>query len=177
MTTDPLHQLVPYLPFVIVIVLLIRRTQRPRVIRPARLWIVPAIILVAVGFYAVGAFERGPPLHWLGVAVILGAGAAGSALGALRGHSVRLKRHPDTGAVEATLSAWGLAIILVWMGGRVALRQSGVVGVETPFGLYTDAAMALAVGAVVAQAIVLTRRCQAVMAQPPAIMPGSDSAA
>jgi len=176
--TDPTHQLLPYLPLLIAVVLLIRRTQKPRVIRPAKLWIVPAILVVAVGFYTFAAVERGPPLHATGVLVILAAAAVGVALGALRGHSVRLKRHPDTGAIEATLSAWGLAIILVWMGGRIALRQSGVVGVETPFGLYTDAAMSLAVGAVLAQAVVLTRRCQAVMAQPVgAALEGSDSAA
>jgi hypothetical protein len=59
MTADPLHQLLPYLPLVIVIALLIRRTQRPRVIRP---------------------IERGPPVHWLGVTVIPGAAVAGAAL-------------------------------------------------------------------------------------------------
>jgi hypothetical protein len=175
--TDLLHRLLPYLPFLLVVALLIRRTQRPRVIRPARLWIVPTILLIAVGFYAVNAVQHGPPLRWLDAAVILGTAAAGAALGALRGHSVRLRKHPDTGAIEATLSAWGLAIILVWMGGRMALRNSGLMVAAAPFGLYTDAAMSLAVGAVLAQAIVLTRRCQAVMAEPAGVMEGRDSAA
>ncbi len=61
--TDPTHQFLPYLPVLIAVVLLIRRTQKPRVIRPAKLWIVPAILVVAVGFYTFGAVERGPPLH------------------------------------------------------------------------------------------------------------------
>jgi hypothetical protein len=170
MKPDLLHQLLPYLPLLVAVALLISRTQRPRVIHPTRLWIVPAILLIAAGFYTVGAIERGPSIHWLGVAVILGTAAAGAAVGALRAHLVRLKRHPDTGAIEATLSAWGLAIILLWMGGRIVLRQSGVAGVETPFGLYTDSALSLALGLVLAQTIVLTLRCRALTTQPPGVV-------
>jgi hypothetical protein len=78
---------------------------------------------------------------------------------------VKLRRHPDTGAIEATLSAWGLIIILAWIAGRMLLRRSGLVDVNTPFGLYTDATLSLALALVLTQAIVLTRRCQSVMAQ------------
>jgi hypothetical protein len=85
-------------------------------------------------------------------------------LGAVRAHSVHLQLHPDTGAIEARLSAWGLFVIVAWIGGRLLLRQSGVVDVNSPFGLYNESAMSLALGAVLAQAIVLIRRCQAVLA-------------
>jgi hypothetical protein len=102
-------------------------------------------------------------LDWL---VILGTAAVGAALGAVRAHSVRLQRHPETGAIEATLSAWGLIIILAWIGSRMLLKQSGWAGANEPFGIYTDASMSLALGVVVAQAIVLSRRCQAVVAEP-----------
>jgi hypothetical protein len=97
--------------------------------------------------------------------VILGTTVIGAALGTVRAHSVRLKKHPETGAIEATLSAWGLIIILAWIGSRMLLKQSGWVGASEPFGLYTDASMSLALGVVVAQAIVLSRRCQAVVAE------------
>jgi hypothetical protein len=165
MNDDSAHALLPYLPLLIVVIIMFRRTQRPRVIRPERLWVGPAIILVAIAFYVSGAMKLGPPLHALDWAVMLGTAAIGAALGALRAHMVRLKRHPDTGAIEATLSAWGLIIILVWIAGRMLLKNSGWVAVGAPFGLYTDASMSLALGVVVAQAIVLTRRCQAVVAQ------------
>jgi hypothetical protein len=158
--------LLPYVPLLIAAVLLFRRTQKPRVIRPSRLWIAPAVLLLLATFYTVGAVYRGPHVHWTDILIIAGTAVAGVALGALRAHSVRLVKHPDTGAIEATLSAWGGLMLLVWLGGRIALRESGMVATATvPFGLYTDSAMALAVGAVLAQAIVLTRRCQAVEAE------------
>ncbi len=162
MNNDPVHSLLPYLPLVIVVILMIRRTQRPRVIRPTRLWITPAILIVAIGFYVYGAIHNGRPLHPLDWLAILGTAVVGAALGAVRAHSVRLQRHPDTGAIEATLSAWGLIIILAWIAGRMLLKQSGWGGVNEPFGVYTDASMSLALGLVIAQAVVLSRRCQAV---------------
>jgi hypothetical protein len=165
MDNDSTHALLPYLPLVIVIVLMIRRTQRPRVIRPGRLWIAPAVLLVALGFYVYGAIQRGGALHPLDWLVILGTALVGAVLGAVRAHSVRLQWHPDTGAIEATLSAWGLIIILAWIAGRMLLKQSGWGGANEPFGVYTDASMSLALGVVMAQAIVLTRRCRAVAAR------------
>lgn len=164
---DPLHELMSYLPLIVVILILIRRTRSPRVLRPSRLWVAPAILLTLGGFYAAQAVQHGPPLQPWGWLVMLGTAALGIGLGAVRAHSVTLKRHPETGAIEATLSAWGLVIILVWIAGRMFLRQSGLVDVRTPFGLYTDATMSLAVGLVVAQAIVLTLRCRALVAQYP----------
>jgi hypothetical protein len=160
MNNDPMHAVLPYLPLVIVVIFLIRRTRQARVIRPGRLWVSPAILLVALGFYVYGAVLRGPPLHPLDWLVILGTAAVGAALGTVRAHSVRLKKHPETGAIEATLSAWGLIIILAWIGSRMLLKQSGWVGASEPFGIYTDASMSLALGVVVAQAIVLSQRCQ-----------------
>ena len=168
---DPLHALLPYLPLIIVMVILFRRTQRPRVIRPRLLWIGPAIVLVSIAFYVASAIKLGPTLRALDWAIIAGTAVIGAAVGALRAHSVQLRRHPDTGAIEAKLSSWGLLIILAWIAGRSLLRESGWVDTRTPFGLYTDAAMSLALGAVLAQAIVLTRRCQAVPAE---ISPTSD---
>lgn len=162
---DPLRQLLPYLPLIIVVVILIRRTRRPRIIRPARLWIGPVIVLVVIGLYTVSAIQHGPPVRPMGWLVMAGTAAVGVAVGAVRAHSVKLKRHPETGAIEATLSAWGLLIILVWIGGRLLLRNSGLVDVSTPFGLYTDATLSLALGVVLTNAVMLTHRCQAVVAQ------------
>ena len=162
---DPLRQLLPYLPIVIVVIILIRRTRTPRTLRPARLWVAPAIFLVLAGFYAISAVQHGPPVQPVGWLVMAGTAALGIAFGALRAHTVKLRVHPDTGAIETILSPWGLLILLAWIGGRALLRQSGLVDVNTPFGLYTDATMSLALGLLLTQAIVLTRRCQSVMAQ------------
>jgi hypothetical protein len=162
---DPLHALLPYLPLIIVMIVLFRRTQRPRTLKPGRLWIGPAMLLVILGIYLNGALKVAPPPHPMDWLVIVGTAVVGVVLGAVRAHSVHLQLHPDTGAVEARLSAWGLFIIVAWIGGRVLLRQSGMVDVNSPFGLYNESAMSLALGAVLAQAIVLTRRCQSLRAE------------
>src|ERR1700761_7902050 len=96
---DPLHALLPYLPLVIVLIILFRRTQRPRTLTPSRLWIGPVIVLVILGFYLNAAIRVAPPLHPMDWLVIVGTGVVGAALGAVRAHSVRLQRHPDTGAI------------------------------------------------------------------------------
>jgi hypothetical protein len=164
MDNSSMHSLTPYIPLIIVVVIMLRRTRRPRTIRPERLWIMPAIVVLAIGFYVYGAMKIGPPLHAVDWAVILGTAAVGAALGAARAHMLRLRRHPDTGAIEGTLSAWGLLIILAWIAGRMLLRNSGWVDVNAQFGLYNEASMALALALVVAQAVVLTHRCQGVRA-------------
>ena len=46
---DPLHALLRYLPLVIVLIILFRRTQRSRTLNPSRLWISPVILLVILG--------------------------------------------------------------------------------------------------------------------------------
>ena len=162
---DPLRQLLPYLAIIIVVIIRILRTRQPRTLGPARIWASPAIILALIAFYTVAAVQHGPPVQPVGWLVMAGTAAIGIAFGAVRAHTVKLRVHPDTGAIEATLSAWGLLILLIWIAGRMLLRQSGWVDVSTPFGLYTDATMSLAVGLILTQAIVLTRRCQSVMAQ------------
>lgn len=162
---DPLHALLPYLPLLIVVIILFRRTQRPRTLKPGRLWVGPVILLVFLAIYLNGAIKVAPPPHPLDWLVIVGTGVLGAVLGAVRAHSVHLQLHPTTGAIEARLSAWGLFIIVAWIAGRMLLRQSGMVDVNSPFGLYNESAMSLALGAVLAQAIVLTRRCQSLLAE------------
>ena len=164
---DSTRSLLPYLPIVIALLILVRRTRRPRTLHPIRIWLGPLIVLVMSGCYLFMAVRYGPRVQPLGWVIMLGTAAVGIGLGAVRAHSVTLKKHPETGAVEATLSAWGLLIIVVWIAGRMLLRQSGLVDVRTPFGLYTDATMALALGLVLTQAIVLTLRCRSLGSQHP----------
>ena len=162
---DPLHALLRCLPLAIVLVILFRRTQRPRTLNPSRLWIGPVITLVFLGLYVSSAMKLAAPVRPMEWLVIAAAAVIGAVLGAVRAHSVHLQLHPETGAIEAKLSAWGLLLIVAWIAGRLLLGQSGWVNVNSPFGLYTESAMALALGAVLAQATVLTRRCQSLLAE------------
>jgi Protein of unknown function (DUF1453) len=162
---DTLHALLPYLPFVILILLLFRRTQRARVLNPGRLWIMPVIFLVFAGFYVAGAMRQGPELHAQDWIVMVASAAVGAAVGALRAHFVHLTRRTDNGLIEMRLSVWGLVFILAWVAGRQLIRQSGWVNASAPFGVYADAGLSLALGLLVTQAIVLSRRCQALLAE------------
>jgi hypothetical protein len=155
------RELLRYLPLLIVCALLLRRTQRPRTIRPSRLWIAPAVLLVLAVLYVAGAIRSGAHLGLTGSLIVAAAAAGGVALGALRAHSVRLARHSDTGAIEATLTAWGLLLLLAWVIVRFLLRQSGLLPDPAPFGILSDATLALGIGAVCAQSVVLTQRCRA----------------
>jgi len=157
------HDITPFLPAIIiaiVIVRLIRRTRRPRVIKPWRLWVAPVIVLGGAVFYVFGAIHMGVRITPADSAIIAATAFCGVALGALRAHSVKLTKHPQTGVIEATLTVWGVAIVLAWVGVRTALRNSGYLGATTPFSVFSDAALALALATVLSQAIVLTRRYQ-----------------
>ena len=160
-----LHSLLPYLPFLIVAVILIRRTQRPRVFRPARVWIAPAIFLVIAALYVNGAVKMGPTLRPVDWVIIAAAAVLGAAVGALRAHFLHLTRRPSDGLIETRLSVWGVIFIVLWIAGRQYIRQSGWVDASAQFGVYTDAGLSLALGLLVANAIVLTRRCRALMVE------------
>ena len=124
------RELLRYLPLLIVCLLLLRRTRRPRTIRPSRLWVLwiaPAVLLLIAGMYIVGAIHTGSHLDLGGGLIVAAAAACGIALGALRAHTVRLARRAETGTIEATLTAWGLLLLLAWVIGRALLRQSGLV--------------------------------------------------
>jgi hypothetical protein len=155
--------LLPYLPLVVVLILMVRRTGRPRVVQPSRLWIFPAIFLTLALFYAWGAYRQGPHLSMVDDLIILGGAVGGIALGFARAHTVKLDRHPDTGHIQSTLTIWGVGFLVVWMLGRSLLRQAGFAGASEPFGVFTDTMFALAFASVCARAFVLSRRCRELM--------------
>ena len=164
--------LLPYLPLAIVLIMVWRRTGKPRIVKPSRLWIFPAIFLLLALFYAWGAYRTGPRLSMYDDLIILAGATAGIALGFARAHTVKLDRHPDTGHIQSTLTLWGVGFILVWVVGRSLLRQFGFAGASVPFGVFTDAMFALAGASVCSRAFVLSRRCRELLAsdmpaQPP----------
>ena len=161
---DTMHALLPYLPFVILLLILFRRTRTARIVRPGRLWIGPAIFLVVVALYVFGAVSKGPPLQGQDWLVIAASAVVGAAVGVLRAHLVHLTRRPD-GQLETRLPLMGVVFILVWVAGRQLLKNSGWVNANAPFGVYADAGLALGFGLLVAHAIALSRRCQALLAE------------
>ena len=160
---DPFHALLPYLPFVILLLILFRRARTARVLRPARLWIGPAVFLVILVLYVWAAGTKGPPLHAQDWLIIAAAAVVGAAVGVLRAHLVHVTLRPD-GQLETRLPLMGVAFILIWVAGRQMLRNSGWVDANAPFGVYADAGLALGFALLIAHAFALSRRCQALLA-------------
>ena len=158
--------LATYLPSLAIVFILLRRTQRSRPVRPKWLWIPPIILLVLGAAYAVGAVQKGAALTVTDLLIVVAAALLGGALGALRGSTLHLTRHSETGDIESKLSMLGLLVILVWMVGRKVLHQFGLEGTTTTFGVFNDAMLALAIASVTTRAIVLSRRCASLEAAP-----------
>ncbi|MGH8229452.1 MAG: hypothetical protein ACREU3_16390 [Steroidobacteraceae bacterium] len=154
------NELLRLVPLAIVCALLIRRTRRPRVIRLARLWISPALLLAICVCYILAAERLGPPLPHDGSLIIAAAAVGGVLVGAARAQLLKLHRQPDTGAIQATFTMWGILLLAAWYVGRRLLDYGEAGSSRTPFSLLSDAALALAAGAVLAQAVVLARRCK-----------------
>jgi hypothetical protein len=149
-----------YLPLVVIVLLVLRRAGRARTLEPSRLWILPSVFMALALFYAWGAYRAGPHLGIADDAIIAGCAALGIAIGYVRAHTMKLDRHPDTGKIQSTLTLWGVAFLLLWLGGRTGLRLMGFTGASVPFGVFNDAMFALAVSSVVARTFVITRRCR-----------------
>jgi Zn-dependent protease len=156
-----LQDILPYLPIVIVLLLMVRRTQKPRIIRLERIWIVPAVVLVLIAWYAYGAYRTGPHLSFNDDLIIAGSFVVGIVVGVIRAKAMRIERHPDTGQIEARLTVWGLGFVVIWILGRSLLRKFGHVDAATPFGVFTDSTVALAAGAIIARTFVVRQRCLA----------------
>ncbi len=135
---------------VIAIVMAIRwkRMSRVRPLKLERLWILPAIYAVLIGF----TFSRFPPQGWgwlfCLIALLLGAG-----LGWQRGRMMRITLEPKTHTLGQTSSPAALLFIVllsvVRNGAEEAMRYAGPVGLD-PMAI-TDILMALALGLFTAQ--------------------------
>jgi len=161
---DPFHALLPYLPYIILLLILFRRARTARVLRPGRLWIGPVILLIPIAFFTWAAMRKGVSLHAQDWLIVLACAGLGAAVGVLRARLVHVTVRPD-GQLETRLNLIGAAFIIVWVAGRQWLRNSGWVNAHDPFGVYAFSGLALAVGLVIANALVLSRRCQALLAE------------
>src|SRR4051794_10160047 len=120
-----MKELSPYLPIILIALLLFRRTQRSRPINPSWLWATPAVFGVLTALFVYAAIRA--HAHWTVVelTIVIAAGAIGALLGAVRAQTLSLARDAASGKIEAKLSMWGLAFLLGWLLLRTLLRESG----------------------------------------------------
>ncbi|HEY7805640.1 MAG TPA: CcdC protein domain-containing protein [Croceibacterium sp.] len=127
----------------LVLFLRLRRMTAKRPLKPATLWIVPAIF---AGIAVLNFAEY--PLHrldwsWIGVAFVLGA-----ALGWQRGRLMKIWIDPDSGNLMSQGSGWAIVFLVVLIVLRTLLRTGLAMeagGAITP-ALINDAFVMFAVG-------------------------------
>lgn len=162
--------LIPLIVMAIVLPLVFLRNRKPRPLNPARMWIMPAIIVPMMGFALWGtsmdpsiphvAFDA---LAWaiLAVGLILG-----GAFGWWRGKMTTIEKHDD-GTLKAQASPVGLILIIAVMLGRRALGavlepHAAEWGLNTL--AITDAFLLFVVGMIVMQRLEMFIRARKVQA-------------
>jgi hypothetical protein len=113
------NPLVFLIPIVIVVAVVLFRSRAPRRLRPELLWITPVIYGLLGVVYLAFLFR---PDNLVQIAGLVVAILAGAGFGWWRGKLTRIEVHPETHDVSAQMSAIGVVIIILVLGGRQALR-------------------------------------------------------
>ena len=156
--------LLPYVPVLLIVLLLARRLRRPRELRPAWLWVLPGIFAFLALWYAWMAYRFGPALTIYDDLTILAAAVGGALMGVIRASLIKLEL--KDGKIQAALTMWGLGFLLVWLFGRTLLRELGHAGAATPYGLFTAALLAFATTSNCVRSVILAKRSRALLSPP-----------
>ena len=172
MTSADLPRILPFAIPLLVVAAILLRARKPKRIYVGKLWIGPlcATLGISMGLW----FTPHPPFGILQYAAMALAAGLGVAAGTARAHTLRLWREPETGHMLAQASPVALLAIIVLVGVRMAVRQTGGIdpggidpGSSTP-GLWAatiiDASMLFALGMVISQQFMLWRRIGALPA-------------
>lgn len=118
------QQYIPLLVILVMLPLILLRNRRPRTLRPRWMWVVPLLMVVAMGFAIWGtSFQPGlshEPFDALAWAVLVIGGVLGAVAGWWRGRMTTIEKHPD-GTLKAQASPVGLILIVALIFGRRAL--------------------------------------------------------
>lgn len=121
MTQD---QLTPLIAMAVVVPLILLRNRRPRTLRPRFLWVMPLIVVIAIGagLWGLSASGQGAaPVDPLSLLVLFLGLALGAGFGWQRGRMTTIHKAPD-GTLKAQASPLGLIIIIVVLLARRALE-------------------------------------------------------
>ena len=166
---DPklLPTVLPIIIIGIVFALRFRNLNKPRPFNVGRLWLVPAIVAVAAGFFLFSFPPSG--LGWL---IMLFAALIGAFAGIKRGQLMHLDRDPHTGGLLIRQSPAALLFVFAILAARRAISfetgtgsgvQAGANGQIPPEALLvTDGLMAFALAMVVLMRWTLWQRAKAV---------------
>ena len=166
------QQLIPLIVVALVLPLVLLRNRRPRTLHPNRMWIMPLIIVLMIGFGLWATMTYGPngtppaPLDAGGWAILAIGFLLGAVAGWWRGKMVVIHKDAD-GALKAQASPIGLILIVLLLLGRQALRpwlDSHAAGWHVNPLALQDAFMLFAVGLVVVQRVEMWIRARRILA-------------
>ncbi len=164
MDSKTMQTVLPIAVILIVFALRFRNLNKPRPFNMGRLWLAPAFVILAVGFFL---FNFPPsPTGWL---VIMFGGAIGLVAGIKRGQWMHLERDPGTGKMLIRQSPAALVFLIAIVAARQLLKVEVGTGEPDATGhlppaalLATDGLMAFALAMVVAMRWTLWQRAKAV---------------
>ena len=164
---DPklLPTILPIVVIAVVFALRFRNLNKPRPFNVGRLWLVPAILAVAVGFFLINFPPS--PIGWL---IVLFAALIGAMAGIKRGQLMHLDRDPQTGGLLIRQSPAALLFVFAILAARRAssfetgtAAGPGARGQLPPEALLvTDGLMAFALAMVFLMRWTLWQRAKAV---------------
>ena len=170
---DPklLQTLLPIIIIAIVFAVRFRSLNKPRPFNAGRLWLLPSIVAVAVGFFLVSF----PPsaVGWL---IMVFAAVIGAFAGIKRGQLMHLDRDPQTGGLLIRQSPAALLFVFAILAARraIAFETGSSSGVQVDASghippealLVTDGLMVFALAMVVLMRWTLWQRAKAVPPHP-----------
>ena len=159
-------EFLPYLaPLIVVIVIGLRffRAQKPRKIKPGRLWIGPVYVLVGMVVVLASGLMPGPLTSPYSIPLFIAAALVGGGVGYLRALHQEFSIDPETGDVMSKASPIAMIVFVAVFGVRFALRSwmggGDMSHLPTPgLLLYTDAMLFFAFGMVSVSAWEVWRR-------------------
>jgi hypothetical protein len=170
-------ELAPYFVPVVVLALLARRVikaQRARAVRPRRLWIFPAILLLAT----IVTLAREPAPGLLAMAAFILAAGAGGSLGWFRVHTLEFNADPETGAVTSKSTPLGAFLIVGLLLARYGIKyieaDAGVTGAS--LARWADGGLIFSAAMMIAQSVHTWVRARRLLTNPalaPVTVPSS----
>jgi hypothetical protein len=158
------HGYGPYLIAVFVLAMVVRRSLRGRRIKVDRLWVIPALLILA----AAATLSQSPPHDPVAVLALVIAALVGAAVGWQRGKLTRINLEPDTGVLTSQASAAAVVLIAVVFAVRFGLRfwleENPRAKLGFDAAIATDALLLFGVGMMAVARIEMWIRCRRLMA-------------
>jgi len=164
---EPQGWLATLLPFVVIAVILALRFRTMRSERKLdlkRLWVVPVVYIILIGFI----FSALPP-PLLGWEILLGGLIVGLLAGWYRGRLIKIHRDPESGELRQKASPLAmlllLAIIVLKVGARHVFGEDAASDPSSPAMLMTDGFIGFALGLLSATRLEMYVRAKRLLAE------------